>query len=102
MLSRFCIVLLLAFAVFRHAPTAAQPSTPVPITSHSLKATTPGENSALSGECDGTTESPEITCRFIQVSVRQKPKDVRAEVDRQMAQLLALAGNDPDASRAFA
>ena len=94
--SRFCLVLLLAFAVFHHAPTAAQPSTPVPIT-FNLKATTPGENSALSGECDGTTESPEITCRFIQVTIRQKPKpkDVRAEVDRQMAELLAQAENDP-------
>lgn len=95
--SRFIAVVLLALSLSSPLPSAAQSSTPGPVRFHYLKATTPGESSALSGECDGTTASPEITCRFTQVNVRYQldPKDAPAEINKRIAQLRAEAGKDP-------
>lgn len=61
-----------------------------------LKSVTPGDGSALSGECDGTTASPEITCRFTQLMVRYQvdPKDVVVETEKRLVQLRTEAGKD--------
>lgn len=50
----------------------------------------------VSGECEGTTVSPGITCRFTQLTIRYPldPKDVAAETDKRLAQLCAKAGKD--------
>jgi hypothetical protein len=67
----------------------AQQRAPQPISFSNLKPLAPEENSALSGECDGTTSSPEITCRFTQLMIRYKldPKDVPARVNEGLARL---------------
>lgn len=97
MTSRFIAVALLALLFSNHPPCEAQSSTPSPVSFHYLKAITPGERSALSGECDGTTASPEITCRTTQVMVRHEldPKNAPAEINKRIAQLRAEAGKDP-------
>lgn len=97
MTSRLIAVVLLAPLFSNHPPCAAQSSTPSPVLFHYLNATTTGESSALSGECDGTTASPEITCRVTQVIVRYQldPKDTPAEINKRIARLRAEAGKDP-------
>lgn len=67
-----------------------------PVRFHYLKSVTSGERSALSSECDGTTASPEITCRFTQlmVSYQLDPKDVVAETEKRLAQLRTEARKD--------
>ena len=76
---------------------AAQPSTASSIRFYYLKSATPGENSALSGECDGTTSSAEITCRFTQIMVAYKldPLKLPAELEKRLVQLRAEATKDP-------
>jgi len=75
----------------------AQPERPRQIVFHFLKAKTPGEKSALSGECDGTTANREVTCRFTQVAVRYKlePNEVSAELDRRLKDAREAAASDP-------
>lgn len=94
---RVVSVLLLVATVPSAVTSVAQSPEPTPIRFHYLKAITPGESSALSGECDGTTASPEITCRFTQLIVRHQldPKDAPAEQEKRIAQLRSQAANDP-------
>jgi hypothetical protein len=97
MISRFIAVTVPAVLIFHTAPCLAQTSPPEFISFSYLKAATPGGNSALSGECEGTTASREITCRFTQISVRYQldPKNVSAEIEQAITQLRAEAGKDP-------
>ena len=76
--------------------TFAQSQKGEPIAFHYLKSVAPGDNSALSGECDGTTASAEITCRFTQliVSYQLKPKDVLVETEKRLALWRTIASGD--------
>jgi hypothetical protein len=75
----------------------AQPAAAAPITFFYLKSATPGENSSLSGECDGSTLAPEVTCRFTQLMVRYKldPKELPSELEKRLKQLRAEVGGNP-------
>ena len=61
-----------------------------------LPSITPSERSALSGECDGTTASAEITCRFTQVMIQYQldPKDLPTETEKRLKQLRMDASKD--------
>ncbi len=74
----------------------AQSQQEAPIYFNFLPAITPGERSALSGECDGTTASAEITCRFTQAMIRYAldPKDIETETEKLLKQLRREAEKD--------
>jgi hypothetical protein len=75
----------------------AQADNGPPISFSNLKSKTPGENSSLSGECERTTKSNEITCRFTQLMIRLQldPKQLAAETEKRLAEARAEFVKDP-------
>ena len=93
-LVRAALAVSLLFATIGAALAQSQKGEPIAF--HYLKSGAPGDHSALSGECDGTTASAEITCRFTQllVSYQLKPKDVVVETEKRLALLRTEASRD--------
>ena len=69
----------------------------LPIRFDDLNVVTKGERSSLSGECDGTTMSPEVTCRFTQLTVAYQldPKELAAETEKRLVAVRTEIGSDP-------
>jgi hypothetical protein len=78
------------------APINVGAQTPLPIQFLYLNSLAPGENSALSAECTGTAQSPEVTCQFTQTMVRYQlnPKDLTTETNKRLTQLRSEASKD--------
>ena len=91
---RAALAVSLLFATIGAALAQSQKGEPIAF--HYLMAVAPGDNSALSGKCDGTTASPEITCRFTQllVSYQLNPKDVLVETEKTLALWRTKASGD--------
>lgn len=97
MINRCIVVLLSTVALSYPLASSARDSAPFRLWFQYLNAVAPGDNSALSGECDGATASPEVTCRFTRVVVRHQldPKDASAELTKRITQMRSRAAKDP-------
>jgi hypothetical protein len=91
----FSLTVVLSLALT--APVAGQSAGSLPVRFLYLKAVTPGENSALSADCNGTTSTPEITCRFTQLMVSYKldPKTLPQELEKRLSQVRSEVAKNP-------
>jgi hypothetical protein len=87
----------LLFVLAAHGLCYAQGHRAEPIRFSYLKPVSPNENSAISGECDGDTSSPKITCRVTQLLVRYQldPSKLDAETEKRLSRLREELKKDP-------